>query len=58
MRVDPLVGHRYVLVQRLRATLGHALSFYTWRSLERKQKIMRDDAIELMVGLGQKAAEV
>ncbi len=42
---------------RLRATLGHALSFYTWRSLEREQKLARGDAVELMVGLAQKAAE-
>jgi AcrR family transcriptional regulator len=44
--------------ERLRATLGHALSFYTWRSLEREQKLTRDDAIELMVGLAQNAADV
>jgi len=44
--------------ERLRAALGHALSFYTWRSLEREQKLTRDDVIELMVGLAQKAAEV
>jgi len=44
--------------ERLRATLGHALSFYTWRSLEREQKLTRDDVIELMVGLAQKAGEV
>ncbi len=44
--------------ERLRATLGHALSFYTWRSLEREQKVRRDDAVELMVGLAQKATEV
>jgi AcrR family transcriptional regulator len=44
--------------ERLRATLGHALSFYTWRSLEREQKVTRDDAVELMVGLAQKATEV
>jgi AcrR family transcriptional regulator len=44
--------------ERLRATLGHALSFYTWRSLEREQKLARDDAIDLMVMLAQKAANV
>jgi hypothetical protein len=28
------------------------------RNLEREQKVRRDDAVELMVGLAQKAAEV
>ncbi len=44
--------------ERLRATLGHALSFYTWRSLEREQNVARDDAVKLMVGLAEKAAEM
>jgi AcrR family transcriptional regulator len=44
--------------ERLRATLGHALSFYTWRSLEREQRVTRDEAVKLMVGLAQKATEV
>jgi hypothetical protein len=28
------------------------------RNLEREQKVRRDDAVELMLGLAQKAAEV
>lgn len=42
--------------ERVRSTIGHALSFYTWRSLEREQKLPRDEAIDLMVGLVGRAA--
>lgn len=41
--------------QRLRSAIGHALSFYTWRSLEREQKLQRKDAVDLMVGLAERA---
>lgn len=36
---------------RLRALLGHALDFTTWRSLARNQGLDDDAAVELMVGL-------
>ena len=41
---------------RLRSTIGHAFSFYTWRSLEREQKLLRGDAIDLLVSLAERAA--
>jgi AcrR family transcriptional regulator len=41
---------------RLRSAIGHALSFYTWRSLEREQKFSRGDAVDLMVALAEHAA--
>ena len=52
---------RYVLVtgwgaedqrlKRLLAALGHALGFWTWRSLVHEQGLTDDEAIELMVGM-------
>jgi AcrR family transcriptional regulator len=41
---------------RLRSVLGHALSFYTWRSLEREQGLAGADAVDLMVALAEQAA--
>jgi AcrR family transcriptional regulator len=41
---------------RCRSAIGHALSFYTWRSLEREQKLSRSDAVDLMVALVERAA--
>lgn len=35
--------------ERLRAVVGHALGFATWRSLVREQGLSRDEAVELMV---------
>jgi AcrR family transcriptional regulator len=43
--------------ERLRSAIGHALSFYTWRSLEREQKLARDEAVELMVALADRAIQ-
>jgi AcrR family transcriptional regulator len=43
--------------ERLRSAIGHALSFYTWRSLEREQKLARDEAVELMVALADRAGQ-
>ena len=52
---------RYVLVtgwgaedqrlKRLLAALGHALEFWTWRSLVHEQGLTDEEAIELMVGM-------
>ena len=52
---------RYVLVsgwgaedqklKRLLGALGHALEFWTWRSLVREQGLTEEEAIELMVGM-------
>lgn len=42
---------------RLRSAIGHALSFYTWRSLEREQKLARGEAVELMVALADRAVQ-
>ena len=42
--------------ERLRAAIGHALSFYTWRSLEREQKMLRSDAVDLVVALAEQTA--
>jgi AcrR family transcriptional regulator len=36
---------------RLRALIGHALDFTTWRSLVRNQGLDDEEAVELMVGL-------
>ncbi len=43
---------------RLRAAIGHALSFYTWRSLEREQRLSRGDAVDLMVALAVGASSI
>jgi AcrR family transcriptional regulator len=45
-------------MKRLRSAIGHALSFYTWRSLEREQKLGRREAIELMVALADRAVRM
>jgi AcrR family transcriptional regulator len=37
--------------RRLRAALGHALEFETWRSLVRRQGLRPNQAVELMVAL-------
>jgi AcrR family transcriptional regulator len=43
-------GHKRVL---LRATIGHAIEFETWRSLTRGQDLGDDDAVETMVRLAR-----
>ncbi|MBA2556750.1 MAG: helix-turn-helix transcriptional regulator, partial [Chloroflexi bacterium] len=35
---------------RLRAAIGHAISFSTWQSLVRHRGLITDEAVELMVG--------
>jgi AcrR family transcriptional regulator len=42
--------------RRVRAAVGHALEFGTWRSLVREQHLSEPDAIELMRGLVAVAA--
>ncbi len=37
--------------RRVRAAIGHALSFPTWRSLAREQGLSRDDAVDLIAAL-------
>jgi AcrR family transcriptional regulator len=37
--------------RRVKAAIGHALSFFTWRSLVREQGLPQADAVELMAGL-------
>jgi AcrR family transcriptional regulator len=37
--------------RRVRAAIGHALGFATWRSLVREQSLPQADAVELMAGL-------
>jgi AcrR family transcriptional regulator len=41
--------------ERVRAAIGHALSFQTWRSLVRAQGLPRDQAAELMVRMAAAA---
>ena len=48
---------RGALRRRVRAAVGHALSFDTWRSLVREQGLSEAEAIELMAGLVGVAAE-
>jgi AcrR family transcriptional regulator len=36
---------------RLRAAIGHAISFQTWRSLVREQGLEEAEAVELMIGM-------
>jgi AcrR family transcriptional regulator len=43
--------------RRVRAAVGHALAFETWRSLVREQRLSQADAIELMEGLIAVAAQ-
>ena len=38
-------------LKTLLAALGHALAFWTWRSLVREQDLTDEQAIELMVGM-------
>ncbi len=38
-------------LKRLLAALGHALEFWTWRSLVHEQGLTDEEAIELMVGM-------
>lgn len=49
-------GLRGRRAQVVRAALGHALAFPTWRSLTREQGLGTDDAIELMSLLVEHAA--
>ena len=42
--------------QHVRAAIGHALAFPTWRSLTREQGLGDDDAVELMCRLVEDAA--
>jgi len=44
-------GLRGRRAQRVRAAIGHALAFPTWRSLTRDQGLGNDDAVELMCRL-------
>jgi hypothetical protein len=41
---------------RVRAAIGHALAFQTWRSLVRDQGLGNAQAAELMSGLAREAA--
>jgi AcrR family transcriptional regulator len=50
---EPKQGSRQ---SRLRAALGHALEFETWRSLVRRQGLRQSQAVELMVNLVRAAA--
>jgi AcrR family transcriptional regulator len=43
--------------RRVRAAVGHALTFETWRSLIREQGLTQAEAIELMAGLTAAAAQ-
>ena len=43
--------------RRVRAAIGHALTFETWRSLERGQAVSRRRSVGLMVGLVRCAAD-
>jgi AcrR family transcriptional regulator len=45
-----------VCERRVKAGVGHALSFQTWRSLVREQGLSDAEAVELMVGLVECAA--
>lgn len=63
---DQEKGHRDVLLgafdvagadrRRLRAVLGHAVSFWTWRSLCVDQKLSDRDAVELLTALALTAS--
>jgi len=44
-------GLRGRRVKLVRAAIGHALAFPTWRSLTREQGLSNDDAVALMTGL-------
>ena len=47
-------GHRG---QILRAVVGHAVHFYTWRSLVKDQGLSKTDAVQLMCEMIIHAAE-
>ncbi len=44
------------IARRVRAAIGHALSFHTWRSLVREQRLTNDEAVALMRRLVGSAA--
>ena len=48
-------GLRGRRAERVRAALGHALAFSTWRSLAREQGLRDEDAVELMCRLVEAA---
>lgn len=43
--------------RRVEAAIGHAATFFTWRSLVRQQGLSRSQAVELMCGLVRLATE-
>jgi AcrR family transcriptional regulator len=43
--------------RRVEAAIGHAVSFFTWRSLVRDQGLSDSNAVELMLGLVKLAAD-
>ncbi len=49
-------GLRGRRAQLVRAAIGHALAFPTWRSLTREQALGNDEAVELMCRLVEEAA--
>jgi AcrR family transcriptional regulator len=49
-------GLRGRRAQHVRAAIGHALAFPTWRSLTHEQELGNDDAVELMCRLVENAA--
>jgi AcrR family transcriptional regulator len=49
-------GVRGRRARQVRAALGHAVAFATWRSLAREQGLGRDEAVELMCRLVEAAA--
>jgi AcrR family transcriptional regulator len=56
---DAIVGsrpERGTRRRRVRAAVGHALAFETWRSLVREQRLSQPEAIELMQALAAVAA--
>lgn len=56
---DALLGgrpERGARRRRVRAAVGHAPAFETWRSLVREQGLPEPDATELMAGLVRVAA--
>src|ERR687887_991813 len=44
-------GERGAARRRVRAAIGHALAFETWRSLAREQGLSRRAAVEVMLGM-------
>lgn len=43
---------------RVEAAVGHAITFPTWRSLVREQRLSQDEAVELMAGLAAQGGTV